>query len=104
MNGVNRPPPKYTSRRTLWLLPHEPLVCPNGHKLKHNAALLQHEAFICQHVEPHAQGQCGARCYILAMPHGLRFVAEVSSAEMLHMRDRHMGVEDVLSYLRGNAA
>lgn len=104
MNGVNRPPPKYTSRRTLWLLPHEPLVCPNGHKLKHNAALLQHEAFICQHQEPGQRGECGARAYIMAMPHGLRFVAEVNTEEMLWMRDHCPGVEDVLSYLRGNAA
>lgn len=95
---------RYRARRHLWLTLHEPLVCPNGHKLKHNAAILQHEAFVCQHAEPHQHGHCGARCYVLAMPGGLRFMAEVTVAEMLHMRDQSMGVSDVLAYLQGVAA
>lgn len=80
------------------------MVCPNGHKLKHNAALLQHEAFICQHVEPGQRGECGSRAYVLLFPGGLRFIAEVTPGEMVHMRDKAMGVEDVIAYLRGSAA
>lgn len=100
---TERPPP-YRARRHLWLRSGEPLVCPNGHRLKHNAALLQHEAFVCQHQEPHQRGECNARCYVLAMPYGLRFVAEVTVAEMLEMRNACMDVEQVLAYLRGKAA
>lgn len=94
--------PIYNQRRHLWLRPGEALVCPNGHKLKHNAALIQHEAFICQHKAERGQGECGLRCYVLAMPGGLRFVAEVTSAEMIAMRDRCMSVEEVLGYLRAS--
>jgi hypothetical protein len=88
----------------VWLRAGEPLVCPNGHRLRHNAAVLQHEAFICGHTQPGQRGECGARCYVLSMPGGLRFVAEVTVAEMLHMRDAHMGVPEVLAYLQGSAA
>ncbi len=94
----------YRARRHVWLAAGQPLVCPNGHKLRHNAALLQHEAFICGHVQPGQRGECGSRVYVLAMPGGLRFVAEVTVQEMLHMRDQHMSVEQVLAYLQGSAA
>lgn len=104
MNTHDRPGMPYRARRHLWLRAGEPLVCPNGHRLRHNAAVLQHEAFICQHVQPGQRGECGARAYLLQMPNGLRFVAEVTVAEMLQMRDRQMGVEEVLAYLGGAAA
>jgi hypothetical protein len=38
------------------------------------------------------------------MPGGRRFVAEVTTAEMFWMRDNHLNVDEVLSYLRGQAA
>lgn len=94
----------YTQRRHYWLRAGEPIVCPNGHKLKHNAAVLQHEAFICQHRPDRGGPECGARVYVLAMPNGLKFVAEVTVAEMLTMRDRHMSVDEVIAYLRGQSA
>lgn len=94
--------PSYRARRHLWLVPGEPLVCPAGHKLKHNAAVLQQGAFICQHTEPHQRGECGLRVYVLQLPYGLRFVAEVTPAEMMHMRDEAMGVEEVIAYLRAS--
>lgn len=94
----------YRARRHLWLRAGEPLVCPNGHRLKHNAALLQHEAFVCQHQEPHTRGQCGARCYVMAMPGGRRFIAEVSAVEMMEMRDSGMGVDEILAYLQSHVA
>lgn len=80
------------------------MVCPHGHKLKHNAAILQQGAFICQHRASGSQGECGLRVYILQMPYGLKFVAEVTPAEMLAMRDKAMNVEQVLAFLRGAAA
>jgi hypothetical protein len=82
------------------LRPHEPLTCPRGHKLKHNAALLQHDVFICQHRAERGQGECGSRSYVLAMPGGYRYVAEVTPAEMLAMRDAQMDVDQVLAFLR----
>lgn len=89
----------------LWLRAGEPLVCPKGHRLKHNAALLEHEAFVCQQGTGGSaqQGQCGLRCYVLVLPGGLRFVAEVSPHEMMTMRDRRMNVEDVLTFLQSAA-
>lgn len=100
-----RPPAAYHSRRHAWLQPAEQLPCPKGpHKIKHNAALLQHGALICQHVEPGQRGECGARAYVLHCPGGLRFVAEVTVQEMLHMREKQMSVEQVLAYLQGSAA
>lgn len=80
------------------------MVCPNGHRLRHNAAILQHEAFICQHVPPGARGECGARAYVLMFPGGLRFMAEVTVSEMLWMRDHCPTVDAVLTYLQGKAA
>lgn len=97
-------PPKYHMRRHYWLMKGEPLICPNGHKLKHNAAILDHEALICQHQEPHQKGECGSRIYVLSMPRGIRFVAEVTVVEMLYMRDNCMAVDDVIAYLRGRSA
>jgi hypothetical protein len=41
---------------------------------------------------------------VLQFPGGLRFVAEVTQEEMFAMRDAAMGVQDVIAYLRGNAA
>lgn len=96
-------PLRYNARRHIWLKAGDPLICPSGHKLKHNAALLQHEAFICQHQEG-KQASCNLRCYVLAMPDGLRFVAEVTTDEMLTMRNRRMGVPEVLDFLCGRAA
>jgi hypothetical protein len=66
--------------------------------------VLECGAFVCQHTEPHQKGQCGARCFVLQFPGGLRFVAEVTQEEMFVMRDAAMGVQDVIAYLRGNAA
>lgn len=66
--------------------------------------MLQHEAFICQHVEPRQKGECGSRIYILQMPGGLRFLAEVTVAEMLYMKEKQMTVEEVLAFLGSAAA
>lgn len=94
----------FSARRHVWLRPGEPLCCPRGHKLKHNAAVLQHEAFICQHKGGRGESECNSRCYVLAMPGGLRFVAEVTVKEMLTMRDACMTVADVLNYLQCSPA
>lgn len=91
--------PVYQARRHLWLRRGDKLVCPNGHHLKHNAALLEHEAFICQFRDARGSGECGARCYVLAMPGGRIWVAEVTPAEMLAMRDRHLDADGVLRFL-----
>lgn len=104
MREIRRPVAPYGARRHLWLRPGEPLVCPNGHRLKHNSAILQHDALICQFTEHGMQGQCGARAYVLVMPGGLRFVAEVTSAEMLTMRDQAMSVGEAVTFLCGSAA
>lgn len=104
----------YRPRRHLWLKPSEPLVCPNGHKIKHpNTGLIEHEAFICSHREPgptnamggHSpSGECGLRVYVMQFPRGLKFVAEVTVEEMLYMKRNAMSVEEVISYLRGQSA
>ena len=94
----------YTARRHTWLKAGEPLVCPNGHKLKHNAALMGHEIFVCQHQEPHQKGQCGARSYVMVMPGGRWYLCEVTPREMMLMRDSQMTADEVLAYLGGRAA
>lgn len=104
----------YRPRRHLWLKPHEPLVCPNGHKIKHpNTGLIEHEAFICSHREPgpanamgghQPAGECGLRVYVMQFPRGLKFVAEVTVEEMLYMKRNAMSVEEVIGYLRGQNA
>jgi hypothetical protein len=99
-----RPPITYRARRHLWLRPGETLVCVNGHKVKHNVAILQHEAIICQHKASAGGSECGARSYVMMFPGGLRFVAEVTPAEMIYMRDQCMSVEQVVGFLQGNAA
>ena len=78
----------------------EPIVCPAGHKLRHNCALLQHEVFICQHRAARGQGECGRRVYVLLQPGGGKFVAEVSPAEMLAMRDGRMNPAQVEVFLK----
>jgi hypothetical protein len=104
-SGLHRPGIVYRARRHVWLRAGEPLLCPSGHKLRHNVAVLGgQEAFICQHVEPGQRGECGKRVYLMQLPGGLRFVAEVTVAEMLHLREAHLGVEDTLAYLGGAAA
>jgi hypothetical protein len=100
-----RPPITYRARRHLWLRPGEALVCPNGHRLKHNAAILGgQEAFVCQHKAERGGGECGARAYLMLIPGGLRFLAEVTPAEVIYMRDSHMSVEEVLAFLQGGKA
>lgn len=105
MSRDTRPPITYRARRHLWVRPGEFLVCPNGHRLRHNGTVLGgHEAFTCQYKAAPGAGECGAKAYVLLMPGGLRFLAEVTLNEMLHMRDSGMNVEQALAYLQGNAA
>lgn len=92
--------PKYHARRHLWLKPHEEIVCPNGHSLKHNSGLMEHDSMICKHREPGQPGECGARVYVLIGRDGRKFVAEVTVPEMRHMQDKRMSLDEALDYLQ----
>jgi hypothetical protein len=105
ISRADRPGIVYRARRHLWLRAGEPLLCPSGHKIRHNVAVLGgQEAFICTHKAERGQGECNARVYLMLLPGGLRFVAEVTVAEMLHLREAQLGVEDTLAYLGASAA
>lgn len=101
---LRRDLPRFTGRPHLWLRPDEPLVCPNAieghaHRLRTNAALLQHDAFTCQHRTTSLAAECGATVYVIAFPGGLRYTAAVTVAELRAMRAKHMTVAEVLAYL-----
>lgn len=96
--------PRFSNRPHLWLRPGQPLVCPNllngyPHKIRTNAALLQHDAFVCQFKSSEGRAECGATIYVLVFPGNLRYVARVNTSELRIMREKQWDVADVLSYL-----
>lgn len=106
--------PRFTTRPHIWLRPDLPLVCPNHpltgqllkaediddpHRLRTNAALLQHEVFTCQFRHRADAPECGAIVFAIAWPGGWRYVATVTVPELRHMRASHMSADDALAYV-----
>lgn len=108
--------PAFSARPHIWLEPAEPLVCPRGHKLHTNAVTLDeslesHAAFTCQYKQPGTPSpnfsagtraqfiECGAMVYVLRLPGGIRYVAEVTQAEMRLMLAQNMKLVQVLNFL-----
>lgn len=90
---------RFSQRPHLWLEKHERLECPRGHHLHHNAALIEDECFICTHIAARGGSQCGERIYVLSLPGGRRYLAHVTAAEFLQIRDAQMDVHEILRFL-----
>jgi hypothetical protein len=99
-----RPPAAVIRRPHLLLAPGAPLVCPRpctgrSHVLRHNAAILDHEALICQHRAASGAPPCGARVYVVQLGHGWRYMLEIAVREMLYLREHQLSQREALAYL-----
>lgn len=92
-------PGRYIVRPHLHLGPHEPLECPRGHRVRTNAGLMSHDTFICQHRTGAGNSECGMRVFVIRWPDGRKYLAEVTPAEAIYMRDQNMSPDEALSFL-----
>lgn len=95
--------PRLIPRPHMILAPGAPVICPRssghrGHIVRHNAAILSQEALICQYRAAAGAAECGARIYVLQLGHGWRYVIEISTKEMLYLRDHQLATADALAY------
>lgn len=89
--------PRFSTRPHLWLAPNEPLVCPSlafgkPHQLHTNQFALrdgEDDAFTCQFKFDQWDAQCGAVVYVLSMPGGIRFLAQVEFREVRALRGKN---------------
>lgn len=92
-------PGRYIVRPHLWIEAHEPIECPRGHRVRTNASIMSHDSFVCQHRVPGSSTECGMRVFVIRWPDGRKYLAEVTPAEALHMRDRNMSPDQALTFL-----
>jgi hypothetical protein len=90
---------RYVVRPHLFLQPHERILCPNGHVVRSNAGVIEHDTLICQERINKGAAECGLRVYVRRMPDGRHYVAQISPAEMVHMRNANMNADEALAYL-----
>lgn len=103
----NPPPPHHARSRVVggtrrwhtWIFSGEQLECPDGHRLTTNSMKVDHDTLICK--DRSGGSECGRRVYFINFKHGVFYLAEVTVAEGLHMRDVCEDREAVLRYLRG---
>lgn len=87
-------------RRRMWfVLRDQPLACPDGHRMREDTIVLEHAGIRCKHRPPPSGLECGAFVWVLLMPGGTRFVAEVTIDELRHMQTVSMSVEQSLLFL-----
>lgn len=94
-------PGRFIIRAHLWLTALEPWECPGGHRLATNAAVIEHDALICQQRADRGAGECGKRVWVRKYPDGQKYVAEISVAEYQHLRQTPMTAEAVMVFLSG---
>lgn len=92
-------PGRFIVRAHLWLGPLEPWECPGGHRLATNAAVIEHEALICQQKAERGGGECGRRVWACKFADGRKYVAEISVAEYQHLREQVMNPHAVMAFL-----
>lgn len=90
---------RFIVRPHLHLGPHEPIECPRGHRVRTNAALMSHDTFVCQERAERGGAECGMRVFVIRWPDGRKYLAEVTPAEALHMRDKNMAPDEALAFL-----
>lgn len=92
-------PGRFIVRPHLHLGPHEPIECPRGHRVHTNAGIMSHDTFICQHRIKGTSSECGMRVFVIRWPDGRKYLAEVTPAEAIYMRDRNMSPDEALAFL-----
>ena len=83
------------------------LRCSQGHHIRLDAFPLTDVVLRCKWRHPQGQAECGRMLYVLAAvpardppgPPNIYFVCEVTWREVEHLRERALGVLEVLTYL-----
>jgi hypothetical protein len=97
---MTRPPrPRFIVRPHLHLAPHDRIECPRGHTIRTNAGGMSHDTYVCQERTERGGGECGLRVYVIRWPDGRKYVAEVTPAEAIYMRDQHFTAAQALDFL-----
>ncbi len=96
--------PRLIARPHMIIAPGAPVICPRlvggrGHAVRHNAAILGHEALICQYRAAAGEPECGTRVFVLQLGQGWRYVVEITVREMLHLREAQLTAPEILIYL-----
>lgn len=92
-------------RRRIWIIARDqPLRCPELHRIREDAIVLEHTGIRCkaklQASDAGRPGQeCGALLYVVPLLRDRRLVAEVTLDELRHIEAQGMEASQALAFL-----